>query len=198
MRTVGTLMGACLFAALFAPPVSGQQLGIYLSASWDSSTGDTYAYAQTASDYATGYWYYLCVDLTAFGQEPGELSASDYYDGPFGCDSTDAEVDWSFTTYATTNYLDVFSDHQEYIEYQTYQQDPYCGFDYLDCYSYWDDFRIRAWSGQEIRPSTARSFGIFRARRRSRTGRKCSIRCFSSNLARPASIRRENIATTLA
>ncbi len=136
-------MAACLSTALLAPTACGQELGVYLSATWNSSSGDTYAYAQTASDYATGYWYFLCTGLVAFGQEPDYgLDDWDDYEGPSGCDSTDAEVDWSFTTDATTNYLQVFSDHYEYIEYQTYQQDPYCGFDDLDCYSYWDDFEL--------------------------------------------------------
>ena len=51
----------CLAGVAFSPSIAdAQSLGLSLTSTFDPSTGSAYAYGETTSDYATGYYYDLC------------------------------------------------------------------------------------------------------------------------------------------
>lgn len=131
-----------LVGVTFAAFAHAQQFGVYLSSSFDQPSGSAYAYAQTAADYSTGYYYTVCTAIIALGQRDGyTVDQWDEYENSnsLTCDATNAEVSWSFTVPTSTIYIEFFGQHYEDVDYYVYQFDPYCGY---DCYYYWDAYEF--------------------------------------------------------
>ena len=114
------------------PSIAGaQSLGVSLAATFDPSTGSAYAYSEATGSYETGYYYDLCIYLSAQGEE--DSGSMDYYSTSGVCGSTDTEASWSFTTYGTTDWVSFNGYNVEYIDYYVYQMDEDCGSDGYDC-----------------------------------------------------------------
>ena len=140
MRNLSSAVSTCFIGAVLGLCARGQQLGIYLSTSFDPSSGSAYAYAQTTTDYATGYYYYVCTQVSATGEEDNG-NENGYFSSTV-CDATDAQVSWSFAIPTDTDDISFTGQHSEWFDYQTYQFDPNCGYDGYSCYSYWDAFEM--------------------------------------------------------
>lgn len=139
MKSLFGVVLICLAGVAFSPSIADpQSLGLSLTSTFDPSTGSAYAYGETTSDYATGYYYDLCTYLDAQGEE--DDGNWDYYETAGNCGSTDAEVSWSFTTDGTTDFVQFNGQNVEYIDYYVYQMDEFCGGDGYDCGDYWDAF----------------------------------------------------------
>lgn len=124
----------------FALCANAQEFGLYLSSSFNQSTGDAYAFAETTADYSTGYYYTVCTAIIATGQRDGyNPNQWDSYisSSTLTCDYTDAEVSWPFSVPTDTIYIGFYGQHYEYVDYYVYQFDPYC---WLDCDLSWDAY----------------------------------------------------------
>jgi hypothetical protein len=64
MKCLSTVLVISL-GGLFVQCTNAQQLGVYLSASFDSPNGNAYAYATTALDYSASYYYFVCTSINA-------------------------------------------------------------------------------------------------------------------------------------
>jgi hypothetical protein len=115
---------------------NAQQLGVYLSASFDSPNGNAYAYAPTTLDYSASYYYFVCTSINALAEEDNGNQQG--YESSEICDATDAQVSWSFSIPTDTDYMNFNGVHQEFIDYNTYQFDSNCGSDGYNCNDYWD------------------------------------------------------------
>jgi hypothetical protein len=121
------MVGLCLHA---------QQVGIYLSATFDSPSGSAYAYATTTLDYSASYYYSVCTSIGAIAEE--DSGAEQGYESNQTCDATNAAVSWSFGIPTDTDYMNFNGTHQEFVDYNAYQFDSNYGSDGYDCYGYWD------------------------------------------------------------
>ncbi|HEY6340900.1 MAG TPA: hypothetical protein VIY49_05370 [Bryobacteraceae bacterium] len=106
MKHICRSVVVCLAVSfLTSTVVHGQSLTITITTSFDSSNGQAYEYADTSTDYATGYYYYLCTYPDAFGEE--DDGTWDFYETSGNCGSTDSAVSWYFTTNVTTDFRPV-------------------------------------------------------------------------------------------
>jgi len=133
---------ACIVLGGFS--AHGQSLAVSLTGTY--SGGTAYAYAETTSDYATGYYYDLCTYIAAEGEE--DDGTWDFYETSGNCSSTDAEQSWTFTPTGTTDLIEFVGQHVEYIDYLVYQIDEYCGFDAYACGDYWDAYEMSVLDGE--------------------------------------------------
>jgi hypothetical protein len=128
----GLISGMVACTVLGAFSAHGQSLAVSLTGTY--SGGTAYAYAETTSDYATGYYYDLCTYIGAFGEE--DDGTWDFYETSGNCSSTDAEQSWTFTPMGTTDFIQFAGEHDVYIDYYVYQMDEYCGGDEYACEDY--------------------------------------------------------------
>jgi hypothetical protein len=134
-------MAAGILLGVFS--AHGQSLAVSLTGTY--SGGTAYAYAETTSDYATGYYYDLCTYIAAQGEE--DDGTWDFYETSGNCSSTDAEQSWTFTPAGTTDFISFFGQHVEYVDYLVDQIDEYCGFDPYACGDYWDAYEMSVLGG---------------------------------------------------
>jgi len=148
MKNIFCGLFGCMALALMISPARGQSLTITLETSFDSSTGQAYEYADTSSDYVTGYYYDLCTYPAAFGEE--DDGTWDFYESSGNCGSTDSEVSWYFTTDGTTDFVQFSPQAIEYIDYLVYQVDEDCGFDGYNCEGYFDALEMSVLAGVNV------------------------------------------------
>jgi hypothetical protein len=147
-------MVACIVLGAFG--AHGQSLAVSLTGTY--SGGTAVAYAETTSDYATGYYYDLCTYISALGEE--DDGTWDSYETSGNCGSTDAEVSWTFTPTGTTDFIQFAGEHDMEIQYLVYQIDEYCGSDPYACGDHWDAFEASVLGGDNPTGETSTYSGI--------------------------------------
>lgn len=131
----------CFAWVLFSLCAHGQELQLWLSTSFDQPSGSAFAFAQTLTDYATGYYYSVCTSAIAYTEDDDGDYDYDWASSAV-CDPTNAAVYWYFTVPTTTDWIGFSGYHYESIDYYVYQFDDYCDGDGYDCYDYWDAFEM--------------------------------------------------------
>ncbi len=66
----------------------------------------------------------------------------DFYETSGTCGSVDAEITWSFSVPADTDFIQFSPENIEYIDYYAYQVDGGCDFDGVACDDYYDAFEM--------------------------------------------------------
>jgi hypothetical protein len=119
----------------------GQEIGGYMSYSWDQASGDFYAYSQLTADYSTAYYYSLCAGM-ALVQTPDSGSPV-YSSSSTSCSGTgDEEVSWYTTVTTAPVVLDLEGEDEISMDYYASQFEE-CDYGY-----YWDAYEAAFLDGE--------------------------------------------------